>query len=103
MAFVIRRAWGAPFAVLALGAFVLGGVFHHQALEAAASEAARQELASCCHPAEGEAGGRVAADRVPENKVPEDKERRSKVALTTGVLLLGAAVLPAAFTAEKQG
>ena len=93
MAFVIRRAWGAPFAVLALGAFVLGGVLHHQALEAAASEAARQELASCCHPAEGAAG----------DKVPEDKERRSKVALTTGVLLLGAAVLPAAFAAEKQG
>ena len=101
MAFVIRRAWGAPFAVLALGAFVLGGVFHHQALEAAASEAARQELASCCHPAADAAGDKVSADMV--NKVPEDKERRSKVALTTGVLLLGAAVLPAAFAAEKQG
>jgi len=83
-------------AVLAVGAFVLGGVLHHQALEATASEAARKELGSCCHPGE-------AAAAVSRSEVPTEKERRAKIALTSGLLLLGAAVLPAAFAAEKQG
>jgi len=40
----IRRVWGAPFAVLSVAAFGVGALFHHQALDAAASETARKKF-----------------------------------------------------------
>ncbi len=91
----IRRAWGLPFAVLSAAAFGLGVLFHQQALRAAASEAARQELGSCCHPAE-ESPTKAAAES-------RSKETLAKVALSLGVLLLGAAVVPAALAKDETG
>lgn len=91
----IRRVWGAPFAVLSVAAFGLGALFHHQAVDAAASEAARKELGSCCHPAE-----ETSAQSATESKT---RENRSKIALAAGVLLLGAAVVPAALAGDESG
>jgi hypothetical protein len=76
-----------PFAILAVAAFALGVLFHHQALEAAVSEAARKELGSCCNP--------VPAVPGTANESSQ-KERRSKAAIVAGLVLLGAAVAPAA-------
>ena len=75
----IRKFWGAPFAVLSVAAFGAGVFFHQQALQAAASEAARQELGSCCHPAE--------AAPAPAS-APAGKETRSKLALGAGLSTL---------------
>ena len=87
----IRKIWGAPFAVLSVAAFGAGLFFHHQALEAAASEAARVELGSCCHPAPSAA---------PPAPGPNGKETRSKLALGAGLLFLAAAIAPAALGRE---
>ena len=91
----IRRSWGVPFAALSAAAFALGFLFHHQALRAAESEAARKEIGSCCHPAEGPSDQPAAASA--------SKETRSRAALAAGVLLLGVAVAPAAFSRGGNG
>jgi hypothetical protein len=87
----LRRIWGVPFAVLSVAAFGAGLVFHQQALRAATSEAAVQELGSCCHPAE------PVAPAAPESK---GKETRAKFALGAGLLFLAAAIAPAALSRE---
>jgi uncharacterized membrane-anchored protein len=84
----IRTIWGAPFAVLSVAAFGVGVLFHQQALRAAASEAARQELGSCCHPA-------AAAEPAGATESTH-KETRSKLALGAGLFFLAAAIAPAA-------
>jgi hypothetical protein len=86
--------WGVPLAALSLSAFVLGALFHHQALNAAATEAARKELGSCCHPAPAETG---------KTSESGEKEGRAKAALLAGLALLGAAVAPAALASGESG
>ena len=90
----IRRVWGVPFGILSVGAFALGLLFHHQALAAAASEAARQELGSCCHPAP------AAANRAASES--KSRETRSKASLVASLLFLAAAVAPAALSRTEQ-
>jgi hypothetical protein len=94
MSIRIRRAYGVPFGILSAGAFAAGLLFHHQALDAAASEAARQELGSCCHPAKKGAEGAS-----PESA---RRETRSKAALGASLLFLAAAVAPAALARSER-
>jgi uncharacterized membrane-anchored protein len=90
----IRKIWGAPFAVLSVAALGAGVSFHRQALRAAASEAARQELGSCCH---------RAGAAAPLSPVSNAKDTRSKLALGAGLVFLVAAIAPAALAREGDG